>query len=56
MFTAFGLMVVVIVNGEKYESVPQVFDTKKECIAYEKTVTKNYYETKCFKGVFKKLI
>lgn len=57
MFTAYALMVSVIINGEVYESVPAVFDTKQECLAYEKAVTKDhasaYYETACFKGTFK---
>jgi len=53
MFSAYALMVAVMINGEVYESVPFVFDTKQECLAYEKAVTKDYYETKCFKGTFK---
>lgn len=53
MFTAFGLMVAVMINGEVYESVPAVFDTEQECLSYEQTVTKDYYETACFKGTFK---
>lgn len=53
MFTTFGLMVAVMINDEVYESVPAVFDTKQECLAYEKTITKDYYETSCFKGTFK---
>lgn len=53
MFTAYALMVSVMINGEVYESVPFVFDTKQECLAYEKTVTKDYYETACFKATFK---
>lgn len=31
MITAFGLMVVSLLNGTTYESVPAVFDTKEEC-------------------------
>lgn len=54
LISAFGLMVAVIINGDVYESVPFVFDTKQECLAYEKTVTKDYYETACFKGTFVK--
>ncbi len=52
MITAFGLMVVTLLNGTTYESVPAVFDTEEECLAYEQTVTKDYYETKCFEGTF----
>ncbi len=52
MITAFGLMVVTLLNGTTYESVSAVFDTEEECLAYEQTVTKDYYETKCFEGTF----
>lgn len=52
MITAFGLMVVTLLNGNTYESVPVIFDAKEECLAYEQTVTKGYYETKCFEGTF----
>lgn len=55
MFTAFGLMVVTLVGGNTYTDVPAVFDTEQECLAYEQTVTQNYYETSCFEGVFKEL-
>lgn len=54
MFTGFALLVVTLINGEEYEAVPMVFDTYQECRVYEEKVSKDYYDTTCFEGVFKK--
>lgn len=52
MISSFALMVSFIVNEEVYEAVPYTFPTEKACLDYEKKVTKNYYKTACFKGIF----
>lgn len=45
--SGFALMIVTVVNGEAYESVPAVYDSYKECRVAEDKITKNYYETSC---------
>lgn len=46
--SGFALMVVTMVNGEAYESIPAVYDSYKECRVAENKITKKYYETSCF--------
>jgi hypothetical protein len=48
VISAFALMTVTIINGEKYEAIPAVYDSYKECRIAEDKITKNYYETSCF--------
>ncbi len=55
MFTAFGLYVAIITsNGDIEESVPYVYDTLTECMAQEKLISAQVYESACFQGTFKK--
>lgn len=51
MFTAIGLYVVVMLNGEEHYSVPAVYDTVNECLEAEKAYT-NVVESGCFEGEF----
>lgn len=48
IIAAYALMTVTIINGEKYEAIPAVYDSYKECRVAEEKITKNYYETSCF--------
>lgn len=55
MVSGFALMVVTLVNGEAYESIPAVYDSYKECRVAEDKITKNYYETSCFYSPYLKV-
>lgn len=48
IIAAYALMTVTIINGEKYEAIPAVYDSYKECRVAEDKITKDYYETSCF--------
>lgn len=48
IIAAYALITVTIINGEKYEAIPAVFDSYKECRVAEDKITKDYYETSCF--------
>jgi hypothetical protein len=53
MVSAFGLLVVVLVNGERYESVPAVYASYEDCIRAEQKIREKYHETSCYKGLFR---
>ncbi len=48
IIAAYALMTVTIINGEKYEAIPAVYDSYKECRIAEDKISKDYYKTSCF--------
>jgi len=53
MFTAIGLYIVVMINGQEYEAIPAVFDNEEQCLEAEKQYTKDIVvESGCFEGTF----
>lgn len=56
MFTAYALYISVMINGQEWEAIPQVFDSYEECVQEEKLYTKDIVvESNCFEGIFKKI-
>lgn len=54
MFSAIGLYIAVIINGEVWEAVPAVFPTVQGCLDAQKLYTKDIVlESGCYKGTFK---
>jgi len=53
MFSAIGLYIAVMINGQVHEAVPVIFTSMQACQEYQKLYQGIAIESQCFHGTFK---